>query len=148
MKFGNGARRRTRPPWLPEWLALAAPTIAVVAGTSLLGVLPAVIVTGTRHLLLITVAAGVPFVLLLLMGMILALLLPREAGPSGGGGWPPPPSDGPQEPPWWPSFEKAFHQHASEPHSDLAGTPSQGGDDRAPSASAAGTDADRTTARR
>lgn len=128
MKFGKVSRWRTRPPWVPEWAVLAAPTVAVVAGTSLLvGVLPAVIATGTRYILLITVAAAVPFLLLLLMGALLALLLPREAGPSGGGGSPPP-SDGPPEPPWWPAFEKAFRQHAHGTH-DLAGTRPGGGDD-------------------
>lgn len=128
MKFGDLSRWRTRLSRLPEWVVLAAPTVAVVAGTSLLGVLPAVIVTGTKHILLIVVAAGVPFTLLLLMGVLLALLLPREAGPSGGGGWPPPPSDGPPEPPWWPAFEKSFRQHVHEPRHDLVGT-RPGGDD-------------------
>ena len=121
MKFGKVSRWRTRPPWLPEWVALSAPTVAAVAGTSLIGVLPAVIVTGTKYILLLTVAALVPLTLLLLMGVLLGLLLPRESGPPGGGGWPPPP-DGPGEPPWWPSFEKDFRQHVRETRHDLAGT--------------------------
>ncbi|HLI39762.1 MAG TPA: hypothetical protein VKV80_20855 [Streptosporangiaceae bacterium] len=128
MKFGKVPRWQTRPSWLPEWLALAAPTVAVVAGTSLVGVLPAVIMTGTRHMLLVAVAAGVPFTLLLLMGVLLALLLPREAGPPGGGGWPPPPPDGPpDDPPWWPSFEEAFRKHAVARGRDLVGTRSAAG---------------------
>jgi len=129
MKFGKVSRWRTRLPRLPEWVVLAAPTVAVVAGTCLIGVLPAVIVTGTKHILLIAVAAGVPFALLLVMGGLLLLFLPREAGPSGGGGWPPPPSDGPPEPPWWPAFEKAFRQHVNEPRHDLVGSLPGGGDD-------------------
>lgn len=130
MKFGKVSRWQTRPRWLPEWVALSAPTVAVVAGTSLLvGVLPAVIATGTRYMLLLAVAAGVPFILLVLMGVLLCLLLPREAGPPGGGGWPPPPSDEPPEPPWWPAFEKEFRQHVHEPPHDLVGTRPGGGDD-------------------
>lgn len=127
MKFGKLARWRTRPPWLPEWLVLAAPAVAVLAGTSLVGVLPAVVMTGTKYLPLAAVAAGVPFTLLLLMGVLLALLLPRDAGPSGGGGGRPP-ADGPQEPPWWPAFEKSFREHVQEGPHDLAGTRPGGGD--------------------
>lgn len=122
MKFVKVSRWRTRPSWLPEWVALAAPTAAAVAGTSLVGVLPAIIVTGTKYIFLITVAALIPCVVLLIMGVLLALLLPRESGPSGGGGWPPPPPDGPPEPPWWPAFEKEFRRHAGETRRDLAGT--------------------------
>lgn len=132
MKFGSASRWRNRPSPFPEWVTLAAPTVAAVAGTSLVGVLPAVIVSGTRHMTLLAVAAGVPLVLLLLMAGFLALLLPREAGPSGGGGWPPPPADDPpDEPPWWPSFEEAFRQHAREHRHAPAGTPPGGGDQRA-----------------
>ena len=87
-----------------------------------LEVLPAIIATGTKYILLITVAALVPCILLLVMGVLLALLLPREAGPSGGRGWPPSPSDGPQEPPWWPVFEREFRQHVGETHRDLVST--------------------------
>lgn len=122
MKFAKVSRWRTRPSWLPEWVSLAAPTVAAVAGTSLVGVLPAIIATGTKYILLITVAALVPCILLLVMGVLLALLLPREAGPSGGRGWPPSPSDGPQEPPWWPVFEREFRQHVGETHRDLVST--------------------------
>ncbi len=114
MSFGDAARWRKRPQWLPEWMLVAAPTVLVIAGTSLVGILPAVIMTGTKHLTLVAVAAGVPFALLLLMGVVLALVLPGEAGPPGGGGGPPGPSDEPpDEPPWWPAFEKAFRQHVS-----------------------------------
>lgn len=113
MKFRKVSRWRTRPRWIPEWMALAAPPVAAVAGTSLLvGVLPAIIVTGTRHMLFIAVGAGVPFTLLLLMGALLALLLPDESGPSDGGGGPPS-DEPPEEPPWWPAFEDDFHQYAA-----------------------------------
>lgn len=122
MKFAKVSRWRTRPPWLPEWVSLAAPTVAAVAGTSLVGVLPAIIATGTKYIFLITVAALVPCILLLVMGVLLALLLPREAGPSGGRGWPPSPSDGPQDPPWWPVFEREFRQHVGETPRDLVDT--------------------------
>src|SRR5579875_2931831 len=101
MSFGDAARWRKRPQWLPEWMLVAAPTVLVIAGTSLVGILPAVIMTGTKHLTLVAVAAGVPFALLLLMGVVLALVLP---GPS---------DEPPDEPPWWPAFEKAFRQHVS-----------------------------------
>lgn len=123
--FGKVSRWRTRPRWVPEWVALAAPTVAVVAGTSLLvGVLPAVIVTGTRYINLIAVAAGVPFILLLLMAVLLAVLLPGETGPSDGGGGPPS-GEPPQEPPWWPSFEKAFREHTAAGAPVGSGTPAR-----------------------
>ena len=138
MKFGSASRWRNRPSPFPEWVTLAAPTVAVVAGTSLAGVLPAVIVTGTKYVPLQALAAVVPLALLTIMAVLLALLLPRETGPSDGGGWPPPPPDEPpDEPPWWPTFEKAFRQHAREDHPAPAGTPSGGGDHRSVAASAA-----------
>lgn len=120
MKFGSVESGRI----FPEWLHVAAPTIAAVAGVSLIGVIPAAIATGTKYLTLMAVAAGVPFMLLLIMGGILALVLPRQAGPSDGGGGPPRPS-GPDEPPWWPDFEKAYRQHvaASAQGSPDAGPP-------------------------
>lgn len=137
MKFGRAARWRNRPSRFPEWMTLAAPTVAVVTGTSLVGVLPAIIVTGTRYMALLVLATGVPLALLCVMAALLALLLPREAGPSGGGdGPPPPPDEPPDEPPWWPSFEKAFYQHAGEDRAVPAGAPSAGGDRGSPAASA------------
>lgn len=108
MRFGSAERGRI----FPEWVHVAAPTIAAVAGVSLIGVVPAAIATGTKYLPLMAVAAGVPFTLLLIMGGILALVLPEQAGPPDGGGGPPRPS-GPDEPPWWPDFEKAFRRHVA-----------------------------------
>ena len=124
MRFERLARRRKRPDWLPEWVSVAAPTVAAVAGTALVGVLPAIIVTGTKHLALVAVAAGVPFALMLLMGGILDLLLPHEGGSADGGGGPPPPWAGPpDEPPWWPSFEKEFRRHVEQRTRDSVAVP-------------------------
>lgn len=131
MKFGNVSRWRNRPSRLPEWVTLAAPTVAVVTGTSLAGVLPAIIVTGTKYMTLLVLAAAIPLALLCIMAALLALLLPRETGPWGGGDGPPPPPDEPPDgPPWWPSFEKAFRQHVRDDHPTPVGTPSGGGDHR------------------
>lgn len=136
MKFGSTARWRNRPSPFPEWVTVAAPTVAVVTGTSLVGVLPAIIVTGTKYIALLVLATGVPLALLCVMAALLALLLPSEAGPSGGGdGPPPPPDEPPDEPPWWPSFEKAFRQHVPEDHPTPAGAPAGGGDHRGTAAS-------------
>lgn len=120
MRFGSVVSGRI----FPEWMRVAAPTVAAAVGASLIGVVPAAIVTGTKYLTLVAVAAGVPFVLLLIMAGILALILPQQAGPDDGGGGPPQPA-GPDDPPWWPDFEKAFHQHvaASGQGSPDAGSP-------------------------
>lgn len=120
MRFGSVESGRI----FPEWLHVAAPTVAAVAGVSLIGVVPAAIETGTKYLPLMAVAAGVPFALLLIMGGILALVLPQQAGPPDGGGGLPRPS-GPDDPPWWPDFEKAFRQHVTASHqgSPDAGSP-------------------------
>lgn len=136
MKFGNVPRWRNRPSPFPEWVTLAAPTVAAVSGTALVGVLPAVIVTGTRYMALLVLAIVVPLVLLLVMAALLAWLLPRETGPWGGGDGPPPPPDEPPDgPPWWPSFEEAFRQHVREGQPTPAGSPSGGGDHRTVAAS-------------
>lgn len=108
MRFGSFKSGRI----FPEWMRVAAPTIAAVAGVSLIGVVPAVIASGTKYLTFMAVAAGVPFVLLLLMGGILALVLPQQADPPDGGGGPPRPS-GPDDPPWWPEFEKEFRGYVT-----------------------------------
>jgi hypothetical protein len=129
MKFGKVPRWRNRPSPFPEWVTLAAPTVAVVAGTALIGVVPAVIVTGTRYMTLLVLATFVPLVLLLVMAALLAWLLPRETGPWGGGGGPPP-DEPPDGPPWWPSFEKAFRQHVREGQPTPVPSPSGGGDHR------------------
>lgn len=96
----------------PEWMRVAAPTIAAAVGASLIGVIPAAIVTGTKYLTLVAVAAAVPFVLLLIMAGVLALILPQQAGPDDGGGGPPQPA-GPDDPSWWPDFENEFRQHVT-----------------------------------
>lgn len=128
MKFRNASRWPNRRSPFPEWVRLAAPTAAAVSGTTLAGFMPAVIVTGTRHMGLLVMAACIPLALLLVMALVLAWLLPRETGPWGGGDGPPPPPDGPPDgPPWWPSFEKAFRQHVREDHPTPAGTPAGGG---------------------
>jgi hypothetical protein len=136
MKFGSFSRWRRRPSPFPEWVTLAAPTVAAVSGTALVGVLPAVIVTGTRYMPLLVLAVGVPLVLLLVIAVLLASLLPRETGPWGGGDGPPPPPDEPPDgPPWWPSFEKAFRQHVREGQPAPAGSTPGGGDHRTLAAS-------------
>lgn len=120
MRFGRIQSGRL----FPEWLYVAAPTIAAVAGVSLIGVIPAAIATGTKHLTLVLVSAAVPFTLLLIMGGILALVLPPVGPPDDGGGGPPRPS-GPDDPPWWPDFEKDFRRYsaASDQSSPDAGSP-------------------------
>ena len=120
MRFGSVKSGRI----FPEWMHVAAPTIAAVAGVSLIGVVPAVIASGTKYLTFMAVAAGVPFMLLLLMGGILALVLPQQADPPDGGGGPPRPS-GPDDPPWWPEFEKEFRGYVtgSDQGSPDAGSP-------------------------
>lgn len=115
MNSGSASRWRKRREWIPEWMPVAAPTVAALAGLSLVGILPAVIVTGMKHLALEAVVVGIPLAVLLLMGVIRGLVLPGEAGPPGGGGGPPGPADGPpDEPSWWPAFETAFRQHVSQ----------------------------------
>ena len=104
--IGNGWK-------VPEWVRMAAPTVAAIAGTSLVGVIPVAVVTGTRHLALVAVAAGVPFTLLIIMGGVLALVLPDQADPPEDGGGGPPRPYGPDDPPWWPDFEKAFRRHVT-----------------------------------
>lgn len=137
MKFGSFSRWRSvsrwrsRPSPFPEWVTLAAPTVAAVSGTALVGVLPVVIVAGTKHMPLLGLAVGVPLVLLFVMAVLLNWLLPRETGPWGGGDGPPPPPDEPPDgPPWWPSFEKAFREHVREVQPTPAESPSGGGDHR------------------
>lgn len=103
----RGLRRRARR------LSAIAPAGAVLIGTWLFCVVPIVLMVDRGRLLLEIAVAGVPFGLLLLVGISVVLVLPKVAGPSNGGG-PPPSSDGPpDEPPWWPAFEEDYRRYAA-----------------------------------
>jgi hypothetical protein len=100
--------------WRVKRLTAIAPAGAVLAGTWLFCVVPIVVMVNRGNLLREIVVSGVPFGLLLLLGISVVLVLPKVSGPSNGGE-PPPPSAGPDdEPPWWPAFEDDYRRYAAE----------------------------------